>query len=449
MKKTIWVFTFLFLVGGIFGQGKYGNTVEDSVECVTNISLYKEHFKQKNYTDAKEGWVNVFDGCPQSQKSTYVNGVKMYRSYIASATDTSIKSGLIDTLYLIYDRRIEYYKQEAFVLGRKGSDMATYSPNDLMAAYETLKESVYLGKYKSEAGVLAKYYQVIYKLYAAKQLDKSVLIEEFIPISEFIDAALFDNNASLVDSQKESDKKKYTKRVSQYNSAKATINDIFIKVATCEDIEPIITERVDKNPDDLKTLRIASFLLSKRECTNSEIFATVSEKLYAMDPSSRSAYGLGLLMSKKKKYGESAKYLKQAVDLCDDCPEMEKYLIKAAKAYYFENQYKTAASYAKRAIAINPNSGDAYLTVGMAIASSASSCGSDDIEKSAAYWLAIDYFYKAKSVDPSVATQANKYIATYKKYFASKEAVFFANLKEGDTYMVNCWGENTKVKINE
>jgi tetratricopeptide (TPR) repeat protein len=168
-----------------------------------------------------------------------------------------------------------------------------------------------------------------------------------------------------------------------------------------------------------------------------------------MDPSARSAYGLGLLMSKKKKYSESAKYLKQAVDLCGDCPEMEKYLLKAAKAFYFEKQYKTAASYAKKAIAINPKIGDAYLMIGMAVAGSASSCGASDIEKSAVYWLAIDYFYKAKSIDPSVATQANKYIATYKKYFASKEEVFFANLKVGDTYMVSCWGENTKVKINE
>lgn len=449
MKNTIWILAFIFLSAGAFGQGKYGSTKEDSVKCVTNISLYKEHFKQKSYADAKIGWINVFDGCPQSQKSTYINGVKMYRSFIAEAKDPEVKKGLIDTLFLIYDRRIEYYKQKAYVLGRKGSDMTTYDPDNLMAAYETLKESVYLGKAKSEAGVLAKYYQVIYQLYASKEIDKSVLIEEFIPIAEFLDAAIFDNNANVLESTTEKDKKKYTRRVEQYTSAKATIDDIFIKVALCEDIEPIIEARVSENPDDLQTLRIASFLLSRRECTDSEIFAVVAEKLYKADPSARSAYGLGLLMSKKKKYSESAKYLKQAVELCEDCPDKEKYLLKTAKAVYFENQYKSAASYARKAIAINPNSGDAYLTIGMAIASSAGSCGSDDIQKSAVYWLAVDYFYKAKSVDPSVSAQANKYITTYKKYFASKEGVFFANLKVGDTFMVECWGENTKVKINE
>jgi tetratricopeptide (TPR) repeat protein len=275
-----------------------------------------------------------------------------------------------------------------------------------------------------------------------------VLIEEFLPLSEFLEGALFDNNANLLESKTDKDKKKYTTKVEQYTAAKSTIDDIFIKIALCGDIEPIIEKRVTENPDDLQTLRIASFLLSKRECTDSEIFATVAVKLDKLEPTARTKYGLGLLMSKRKNYSESLKYLKQAVELCEDCPDKEKYLIKTAKAAYFEKQNKTAAKYARQAIKLNPNNGDAYLTIGMAIAGSADECSKDAIEKSAVYWLAIDYFYKAKSVDPSVAEQANKYIGTYKKYFANKEAVFFANLKEGDSYTVSCWGENTKVKIN-
>ena len=122
MKTTVWIFAFILMTGSLFSQGKYGSTEEDSVKCVTNISLYKEHFKQKNYIDAKKGWINVFDGCPQSQKSTYLNGVKMYRQFIAKEKDAVRKQELVDTLYLIYDRRIEYFKQPAYVLGRKGSD---------------------------------------------------------------------------------------------------------------------------------------------------------------------------------------------------------------------------------------------------------------------------------------------------------------------------------------
>lgn len=446
MKNLIWVFALLLMTSGVFAQGKYGNTAEDSVKCVTNISLYKEHFKQKNYVDAKAGWINVFDGCPQAQKSTYLNGVKMYRQFISKETDATRKQELIDTLYMVYDRRIEYYKQDAYVLGRKGSDMTKYD-SDLMAAYETLKKSVYLGKSNSEAGVFVKYYQTIYKLYADKKLDKSVLIEEFIPLAEMIDGGIFDQKANLLEASSEKDKEKYAKKVEQLQSAKTTIDDIFIKIALCEDIVPIIEQRVNDNPDDLQTLRIASFLLSKRECTDSEIFAVVAKRLYELEPSARSAYGLGLLMSKRKEYGQSAKYLSEAVELCEDCPDKEKYLLKAAKAFYFEKQNKKAASYARKAIKLNPSNGDAYLTIGMAIAGSADNCSSDAIEKSAVYWLATDYFYKAKSVDPSVSEQANKYIGTYKKYFANKEAVFFANLKEGDPYTVGCWGESTKVKL--
>ena len=48
MKKFILVILTLSatLVGtNVFAQGKYG---ADSAQCVTNLSFYKEYFKQKN-----------------------------------------------------------------------------------------------------------------------------------------------------------------------------------------------------------------------------------------------------------------------------------------------------------------------------------------------------------------------------------------------------------------
>lgn len=47
-------------------------------------------------------------------------------------------------------------------------------------------------------------------------------------------------------------------------------------------------------------------------------------------------------------------------------------------------------------------------------ASSAASCGgSDEIASRVGYWAAVDKFIKARSVDPSVADDANKGIDTY------------------------------------
>ena len=56
MKKLLFLFSAFLsislsanpLVGSKFGS--------DSVQCVTNISLYREYVKQKNYDDALTPW---------------------------------------------------------------------------------------------------------------------------------------------------------------------------------------------------------------------------------------------------------------------------------------------------------------------------------------------------------------------------------------------------------
>jgi tetratricopeptide (TPR) repeat protein len=449
MKKPGLILILSVIIGSLSAQGKYGATPEDSIACITNISLYKEHFKQKNYIDAKTGWINVFDKCPQAQKSTYTSGVKMYTSFIKAQKNPELKQGLIDTLFMIYDRRIEYWGQEGYVLGRKGTKWVLYYPDDHMGAYEILKKSVYLSKGKSEAGALTTYYQVIYKAYDAGQLDKSVLVNEYIPVSEFVDKALLNNKSKMEAAGSEKEKGKYERKLEGYEKAKAIIDDIFIKVATCDDVVPIVDKRVKENPDNIEVLQKSLYVLSKRGCTDSEIFAEVAEKLHKLDPSAKSAHGIGMLMLKRKEYSEAAKYLAQAVEMCgDDCEaDMEEYLLDAATAYYFEQKNKTAVSYARKALNINPNSGKALLIIGRAIAASASDCSSDEIERSAVYWLAVDYFYRAKAADSEIADQASSSISTYTKQFASKDKVFFAGLGEGDTYLVTCWNENTKVKI--
>jgi hypothetical protein len=51
-------------------------------------------------------------------------------------------------------------------------------------------------------------------------------------------------------------------------------------------------------------------------------------------------------------------------------------------------------------------------------------------------------------MDSSVADLAAKKIATYSKYLPNNEDAFFNGYKEGDSYKVGCWiNESTKVRI--
>ena len=101
-----------------------------------------------------------------------------------------------------------------------------------------------------------------------------------------------------------------------------------------------------------------------------------------------------------------------------------------------------------KALKISPNSGKFLLLLGDIYAASAEECGSNSFESAMLYSLAIDKFINAKNTDNTIKDLANKKIASYSKYLPSKEDAFFNNYNEGDTYMIDCWiNESTKVRI--
>lgn len=77
MKKRVKIlFTgiivaFTFTATAQWDGPKYG---EDSVACITNISLYRESFRQENYAEAYKYWQWTIQNCPMSSKNNFTNG---------------------------------------------------------------------------------------------------------------------------------------------------------------------------------------------------------------------------------------------------------------------------------------------------------------------------------------------------------------------------------------
>ena len=125
---------------------KYGN---DSIACIMNISLYKEFYKQwkaskyknESIKDAIKPWRYVFLYCPASLQSLYLDGIKIMNWRIQNEKDKAVKDKLIDTLMMVYDKRIKYFNKEGYVLGRKGVEMYKYHPEKYEEIYEILKRS--------------------------------------------------------------------------------------------------------------------------------------------------------------------------------------------------------------------------------------------------------------------------------------------------------------------
>ena len=97
------------LTTGAQAQSKYGNTPEDSVRCVQNLSLYQEFMKQGGFKDAYGPWREVVNTCPMSSKGVYQNGVKILQSFLDVEKDPTRKGVLVDSMALVYDLRITHF----------------------------------------------------------------------------------------------------------------------------------------------------------------------------------------------------------------------------------------------------------------------------------------------------------------------------------------------------
>ncbi|MBC8266010.1 MAG: tetratricopeptide repeat protein [Flavobacteriales bacterium] len=423
------LFSVLLLAGSVQSQSKYG---EDSVNCVTNLSLYREYYKQKNYDDAIKPWRWVYNNCPSSSGNIYKNGPTLFKDLMKKNPEN--KNAYIDTMMMIYDKRIQYFGKQGFVLGRKGADLIKYKPSSFELAHSILSKSLELQGNNSDAGALAAYFKATTLMEGNKKLDKQAVLESYAKVAEIIDYNLVNNPK----------KEKY------YTQASEIIESLFAPYANCEDLIGIFSTKFKNTTEDIDLLKRITRLLAIKECIENQLYFDAATRLHELSPSAISASNMGKLNITKKKYSQAIDYFKQAVELEQEGKTKAKYYLELADAYRISGTYSTARSMAYKSVELRPDWGEPYISIANIYASSVKKCGSTDFEKATIYWLVVDKFIKAKTVDSSITAKANKSIATYSKFFPNTEQCFFQGIESGQTYKVECWiNENTKVRTSD
>lgn len=426
---------------------KYG---VDSANCVMNLSLYREFYKQwkqskyKNtaVNDALKSWKWVFGNCPRATENIYLDGAKMIAFKMKKAKDQTVKDGLIDTLMKIYDQRIEYFpnhhksgkSQVGSILGRKGVDYFKINPaKHYIAAYEILGEAIKLDGAKAKGPVYVYYFRSVVKMAQKGDSDTAAVVDAYDMLSDFVDA-----NISKYE------KAGNTKKVQEYTNIKGNIENTFQPFANCTDLVRIYQKKFDETPDDIELLKKISKLLDKKDCHDSELYFTTTVALYKAEPSPESAYLIGKMLLKDQKYVKAIPFLEEATKMENE-DLAYKAMIFLAEDLMSLKKYEKARLAAYNAAKVKPTAGKPYIIIGDCYAGSAKKCGNDELTKKVAYWAAVDKYKKAKRVDSEIAETANKRISSYQKYFPPTELLFFHNLNEGDEYKVGCWINETTI----
>lgn len=437
LHTTITVIFLSFFVLPLFGQkgiedgSKYGHG-EDSANCRRNLSLYKTYYDQQNYDMALTFWRKAFLECPRSSSNLHLHGINMFKEMYAKTGERKY----VDTIEMIYDARIKYFDRKAYYLGRKGMDIFDVSNDNLELvelAYATLEDAINTDPRRADPTVLTVFMGTNQILFENDIIENEEVINNYGMLMDILDERIANLN-----------------RPPDVN-CRETIDMIFKAggAATCEGLIPIFSQRVADNPDDPELLKKVLGLLENSGCSDSDLYYDAAEDLYKIEKSSESAYHLAEMNFDKMNFDRAEDYYLEAVALEDNNIMKSTYYTKLATLRLNSEDYRAARDYAKKAIEADPDNGTAYMIVGNAYSSVKPF--DDELQNQMVYWVAADYFRKAKEKDPSLADRVNEYIQTVSRLFPKKEDLFFISIiEEGVPHHIGGWiNENTTVRFRK
>lgn len=426
--------------GSRFGHG------EDSIRCLSNISVYTEYVKTNNFKDAYKPWKAVFEEAPFAQVGTYTNGAKILRWMYANEKDAAKQATYFDELMKVYDQRIQHLdrlnklvKKDATkgsIIGMKAHDYYTLAGKklDLNKAYSMFKEAMQLEKAETEYYVLQEFIDASSRKFKTEDAHREQFIQDYMDASALTEEAL---KAAV----KESDKKKYT--LVKENLDAYLVNS---GAADCDMLQNIYAGKVEQNKENLDYLKNVVSIMKMLKCTEQEAYFNASLYAHRIQPTAESAVGCAYMSYKKQNIDDAVKYFDEAIELETDDLKKAEYAYNTAAVLSSIKKYSQARQYAQKAISLNANYGAPYILIAQMYASSPNWSDESALNR-CTYFLAIDKLQRAKSVDPSVAEEAQKLINAYAGHTPKTEDLFFLNLKKGDSVQIGGWiGESTVIR---
>lgn len=430
MKKTIYLFLAAILLTGIASaqdykdDPKYGPDPESREQNVRIFSFFNDAIAAKDYDHASILLQELLAKIPKVSENIYIKGAQIYKNKIAKATTKEQRILYMDSLLWLHDKRIEAFgdhaeRGEGYIRGMKVRDMQQYNMADKERLFQLYREAIVEGKFKIDEDLIVTFFSNLVESYKLDDVSPEQLVAEYDKLNRMLETS-------------ESDRAQ---------DAKSVLEQLFVSTdaANCETIEKIFRPQYEADPENTELIAKIIGMLQRGNCS-SDFQLVLVEKYYKTNPKPEVAAQLASFYEGKKDYDKALEYFKVAIDNEADPARKVSYLIRAAGAQLSSNRYRETAALAQQAIALDPNSGYAYLFLANAYAGGAGSACSD-FDRQTAYWLIVDILQKAKanlSSDPTQVDNVNNMIGSYAANFPKTEETFMRELQPGQSYTVKC-----------
>ena len=454
MKTKLYFTAIMFL-----GCMAISNAQAQNTECVTNLSIYVEHAKVKNYEAAYTPWKMVYETCPAINLANFSVGEKILADKIKKSSGAE-KEGFISDMLKLHDDRMTHFPNKT----KKADviiDKVLLKYDNKMISDDEIYSNLSTAFTEDEKNfknpkALYLYFSSLVDLYKAGSKDLQEVFDVYDNVTEKVEvenAKLTDAIAKLLPKEEDetiTSKEKrrlrvYSKNSESYGKIAGSIDAKLGPLADCDNLIPLYQKSYDEKKGDVVWVKRAVGLMFNKECTDDPMFQKLFEAQLALDPSADAyVYGGTLKMKNGDSQGALADFDK-ALSLETDSKKRSNIAYKVALINKRKGSKSTARKYAQKAIDFNSANGKAYLLIANLYATSANQCGNTTFEKRAIYWKAADMARKAGRVDPSLSSRANKSAASYSAKAPNKEMIFSEGMA-GKTVTFSCWvGGSVKV----
>lgn len=487
MKKTILSAIILAtLAQTASAQGYAGTTFndrighgQDSIDVISNFSLYREAFKNQDYAEAYPMWKVVLEKAPLAQIRIYQDGAVICENLLLKETDMARKQEIFKTLMDMHDQRIARLDDlnsfatklttttKGNILCRKAYDYYCFAPEkNNEEAYKLFNSGIEdLGE-NVDAYVLYYFIECSYNRFAAKKdaQTREDFIQDYMKCNDICERLLEEAKsypAEVIPANPESeDSTEWEERVvlapeaeqiiANYQPTLDKCNDLFVRsgAADCDALTKIYGDKVEDAKSDLTQLNTILKILQNFSCDKSELYYKAADYAYELNKTPNAALGKAAKLLKANDVNGAMKYLQEAIELETDPAKKGKTAFTIAQVLYSQGKISQCRQYCNTALGFTPSLGKAYLLIANCIVRSAPAASQDTdamLTRSYYYCLATDKCMRAISVDPSCSSQANRQIASYKNGYYPKSEAFFKGIKAGQS--VSVMGETTTLRL--
>jgi len=423
---------------------------EQDRDFMNQLSLYTEFYKQGDYKSAYPHWEILKNKYPKSTSNIYIQGAKMLESFLDNSKTDAERDKYLDELLKLADQRIKYFGGEGYVLGRKGIAWLEYNRaeirktpwegDDLIrvgkVGYDYLDKSVNMQKEETELPVFLMLMQTTRALFKLGAIPKETVVSTYEKCTNYLNA--------IISKTTEKEKLADAKEIQNY------IESLFSTsgAADCEALINIFTPQFEAKSSDVEYIKSMLRKLRQAKCDGSELVEKATIRLYELEPSAEAAFNMARGYVKKDDLEMAKKYYEQAISQEKDPKLLATYYYERGLILYSkQSAYQEAREMARKAISLDPDMCDAYMLIGDIYVASSRSFEGTGIEKAAVFWVAVDYYIKARKGFDCAADAVTK-ASDYRKYFPNKEDAFMEGLKDGQSYRVGGWiNETTTVRF--